>query len=197
MRLQEPLLIHEVVAEPTLVTEPRLVNLIIVPRVEPVNDPIVSQVHVRRTTGTDVVVTAIGTARTNGRNRFFQKPYPLFETGVPTRQSSYWTNMDGVEGVRVVQRFPRESDNLTPVTSLIDPQLRIFSHFRAETDATHTQNTTFGIIHNMRTDRVSFTSLGFLLQLETALVAADLHIIVLKAALSCLVADGAIDGVMK
>jgi len=88
-----------------------------------------------------------------------------------------------------------DPDILVILYCLNDPEFGGFGNLVRETDTAGTKDTAFAVEHHGRTDRNRFLFFDFFF-IETAVVEAETHVVILKPALAGLVADRAVERVV-
>jgi hypothetical protein len=125
-----------------------------------------------------------------------QVPHAGAESKILVRQRAHRTDIHDVTGVRILQPPTRKQIDLTVVAALEDAELTGFRHLVEKARAAGAQDTALLIEHDQWSDVDRLALLDLRLERHTARLAVVIHVVILQFALTRLVADRAIHGMI-
>src|SRR5262249_42782289 len=141
-------------------------------------------------------VTA-GTAARADRCRSLNEPRADLEAKVCAGQSTHGTYVHDVHRIWVGERSVLVDADLGLVTAIKNLDFVGVCHIPSESDAPGTENATFLIELDLRTEIECLTASRFFAERIAAVVPGISHVVILKPAFTGLVANRTIDGMMK
>jgi hypothetical protein len=142
----------------------------------------------------DADIASTGTACADGI-LLAQVPDAALKAKLPFGEGPNGTDVNHISGIGVVQHSARIKINDGPVSAVEDAQFIGLGNLLAKTGATSAEDTAFLIQNNMGPDDGSLFRLVFIFE-ESAVMLADFHVEVLEVAFTCLITDGAIQGMI-
>ena len=124
-----------------------------------------------------------------------QEPDPLLEAEIARGHGPDRADVDDVQGVAVIQRFPGENRDPGGIGPVDDAELTSLGDLPGEPDTAAAENAAFLVVHHPAAE-IHALALGHLVDPHAAVVQAVIHVIVLQGAFSGLVADRAVNGMV-